>query len=309
MRFLILGAGALGGYFGGRLAEKGEDVTFLVRPGRAAQMAKTGLVIHSPHGNLHISAPQCIQSCPASTKFDVIILGCKAYDLDQSLDAIAPAVGPNTTILPILNGMRHIDRIVQRFGRDRVIGGLCQISAVLGTDGAIEHLSSNHTLIFGELDGGSSARTEGLAALFARCHFDGQLSTDITQDMWEKWVLIVSLAGITCLMRSTIGDIVAAGGTKLATDLFAECCQIASYNDHAVRETATRRAISMLTQQGSPFTASMLKDIERNAPTEADHAIGALLRVGDPVASYPLLGIVWTHLQAYENKRRREAAV
>jgi 2-dehydropantoate 2-reductase len=309
MKFLILGAGALGGYFGARLLAADKDVTFMLRPGRAAQIARAGLVVRSPQGDLHFPSPKWIASGAEQKGFDVIILGCKAYDLDASLDAIAPTVGMDTMILPLLNGMRHIASMQQRFGAHRVLGGLCQISAALDATGAIEHFSPNHTLIFGELAGGLSSRTEVLDEVFSSCRFDARHSPDILQDMWEKWVLIASLAGITCLMRASVGDIVSAGGAGIALQLFEECCHIALHNGINIREPAKQRALSMLTAPDSLITASMYKDIEKKAPTEADHSIGDLLRRGAAGEKYPLLELVWTHLQAYEIKRRRDAAV
>ncbi|MEN3110271.1 2-dehydropantoate 2-reductase [Uliginosibacterium paludis] len=307
MRFLILGAGALGGYFGGRLAEAGEDVTFLLRPRRAAQIAQTGLVIRSPAGELHLPSPQCVQADALTPEYDVVLLGCKAYDLDSAMDAIEPALGPQTMILPLLNGLCHLDVLAARFGHERLLGGLCQISAALDAQGAIEHFTPLHNLIFGELDGGTSPRVEALAAAFARARFDERLSPDIVQEMWEKWCTIASLAGMTCLMRATVGDIVVAGGAEIALQLFAECRAIAAHNGHAPQAQAIERTTAMITASGSPVTASMYKDILRGAPTEADHIVSELLRRGDPAQSYPLLRVVQAHLLAYEAQRKRLA--
>lgn len=308
MRFLILGAGALGGYFGGRLIEAGEDVTFLLRPKRAMQIAQTGLCIHSPAGDFSDPSPQIIQADGVRPEYDVIVITCKAYDLEQSMDAISAAVGPETMILPLLNGLRHIDVLAARFGREHLLGGLCQISAALDAEGAVEHFTPLHNLIFGELDGHFSTRVEQLAAIFGKARFDGRLSTDIVQEMWEKWCTIASLAGITCLMRATIGDIVAAGGSGLALKLFAECCQIAASNGHAPGQSATDRAVDMITAEGSPVTASMYKDIVRGAPTEADHIVSELLRRADQTADHLLLRAVEAHLLSYEVQRKRLAA-
>lgn len=308
MRFLILGAGGLGGYFGGRLIEAGEDVTFLVRPGRAALLAAKGLVVRSPAGELNLPPPPCVDAASVRPKYDVVVLSCKAYDLADAMDAISGAVGPDTAILPLLNGLRHIDALVARFGATRVLGGLCLISAALGSDGAVEHYTPLHRLFFGELDGRRSERVERIGAIFARCNFDSRVSDDILQEMWEKWCTIASLAGITCLMRASVADIVAAGGSELALDLLAECAAIASFNGHPPSETARSRTAVMLTAPGSSMTASMCKDILRGGRVEADHIVSELLRRGDPAASYPLLRIVQLHLLAYEAQQRRLAA-
>ncbi|MGJ7508061.1 2-dehydropantoate 2-reductase [Variovorax sp. GT1P44] len=307
MRFLVVGAGALGGYFGGRLLAAGEDVTFLLRPRRAAQLAKTGLVIKSPQGDLTLPSPPSVQADAIGGPFDVVIVGCKAYDLAETMKSFASAVGPGTVILPLLNGMRHLDDLAQRFGRERVLGGLCMISAVLDGDGTVLHLSDVHGLTYGELDGARSPRLWALEAAFAKARFDAVASDKILQDMWEKWVLIASAASMTCLMRTNVGDIVASGAADLANAMVDECVAIASHNGFAPRPIAIERARAVLTTPGSMMTASMFKDIERGAPIEADHIVGDLLRRSADSKALSLLRVAFAHLKAYEARRAREA--
>jgi 2-dehydropantoate 2-reductase len=309
MRFLVVGAGALGGYFGGRLLEAGRDVSFLLRPRRAAQLAKTGLVIQSPFGNLQLPAPPHLLAEDIKTPYDVVVVGSKAYDLDSTMDSFAPAVGPNTLILPLLNGMKHIDRLVERFGEERVLGGLCMISATLDDEGRVLHLNEMHGLSYGERAGGRSARVDAIAAQFAGAKFDATASETIAQDMWEKWVFIASAAGLTSLMRASIGDIVAAGGQDVALSIFDECCAIAAHNGFAPRPAAIQRGRAVVTTAGSPMTASMYKDMVRGAAVEADHIVGDLLsrapKSDSPVPS--VLRTAYVHLKAYEARRAREA--
>ena len=310
MRFLVVGAGALGGYFGGRLLEAGRDVTFLLRPRRAAQVASTGLVVESPFGNLQLPSPPHVMAEDIESPFDVIIVGSKAYDLDSTMDSFAPAVGPETVILPLLNGMKHIDRLVERFGNERVLGGLCMISATLDDEGRVLHLNDMHGLSYGERAGGRSARVDAIEAQFAGAKFDATGSETISQDMWEKWVFIASAAGLTSLMRASIGDVVAAGGQDVALAIFDECCAIAAHNGFAPRPAAIERGRKIMTAPGSPMTASMYKDVVRGAPVEADHIIGDLLsraaRSESPAPS--VLRTAYVHLKAYEAQRAREAA-
>src|SRR5436305_1971639 len=124
MRILVLGAGAIGGYFGGRLAEAGVDVTFLVRPQRQRRLAEDGLVIRSPAGDINRKA-ETVLAGDIRSLYDVVLLTCKAYDLDAALHAIAPAMGPKSVIIPMLNGLLHLDILIKRFGRERVMGGGC----------------------------------------------------------------------------------------------------------------------------------------------------------------------------------------
>ncbi|MBS0445590.1 MAG: 2-dehydropantoate 2-reductase [Proteobacteria bacterium] len=309
MRFLVLGAGALGGYFGARLADAGRDVTFLVRPRRAAQLAATGLVVQSRHGDLTLPAPRCVGAEAVGGPYDVVIVGCKAYDLDAAIDAIAPAIGPTTAILPLLNGMQHLDVLSARFGAERVLGGLCLISATLDDAGRVLHLNDLHELTFGERDGTRSARVAAIEAACAPARMTARASDAIVQEMWEKWVFIASAAGATCLLRGAVGDIVAAGATDLAQGLYDECAAIAAAHGHAPRAEARERGRGALAVAGSPIMASMLRDIERGAPTEGTHILGDLLarRTGAP-GGVSLLRAADAHVRTYEARRAREAA-
>ena len=307
MRILVVGAGALGGYFGGRLKEAGRDVTFLVRPRRAEQLAKTGLVVKSPKGDIAIAAPPTVLAENLSAPFDLILLSCKAYDLQGAMESFAPAVGANTAILPLLNGMKHMDLLAARFGAGAVLGGQCIISVTLDGEGRILHLNDLHFLSFGEQNGAKSPRVAAIAAAFSGAKFDSQLSPAILQEMWEKWAFIAAAAGICCLMRGAFGDIAAGGGSQYASDLFAECCAVAAKNGFAPGDTAVKRSLGMLTAAGSPIAASMLRDIERGARIESDHIVGDLLARGGG-QDYPLLQIAYAHLRTYEARRQREQA-
>ncbi len=309
MRILVVGAGAIGGYFGGRLLEAGRDVTFLVRGPRAEKLAKTGLVIRSQFGDANLPAPKAVTAEALREPFDLILLSCKAYDLAGAIESVAPAVGPNTAILPLLNGMAHMDALAARFGARSVLGGQCQISTTLDDDGCILHLNNFHLLAFGERDGSPSPRIEAIASALSGARFEARLSKSIMLEMWEKWVIIASVAGITCLMRATVGDIVAANATSLSTSLIDECTAIAAANGFAPRPQAVTLVRTLLTAPGSSFAASMLRDIERGAPIEADHIIGDLLARGQAQRQkYPLLSIANAHLKAYEARHAREHA-
>ena len=304
MRYLIVGAGALGGYFGGRLLAAGQDVTFLLRPGRAKALASTGLVVKSRFGDLALPPPPFVLADAIASSFDVVIVGCKAYDLAETMESFAPAVGPGTAILPLLNGMRHVDDLKNRFGPERVLGGLCLISATLDATGAIQHLNDLHGLVFGELDGAPSDRVEKIRSDFSTANFDARSTSRILQEMWEKWVFIAVAAGMTCLMRASIGNIATAGGADLSLRLLDECCAIAAANGFAPRAASVDRIRSMVTDAGSPITASMLKDMERGAAVEADHVVGDLLmRSKQDPGQLSLLRVAYVHLKAYEARR------
>ena len=300
MRILVLGAGAIGGYFGARMLQAGADVTFLVRARRAAQLADHGLAVHSKLGDVAMAAPT-VQSVAAP--FDAVVLSCKAFDLPGAMDAIAPAIGHASKILPLLNGMAHLDTLTARFGESAVLGGQCQISVNLEPDGSIRHFGDLQTLSLGERQGPAAETTQGLAAALAPC--GGRLSETIVQDMWEKWVFISTIAATTCLLRASIGDVVAAGAVEVPLGIAAECAAIAARAGHAPRPAMLERLRTVVSTPGSPFMASMLRDVERGGPVEADHVLGDLLARGEPGAS-PLLRLGFLHLKAFEARRERE---
>jgi 2-dehydropantoate 2-reductase len=309
MRILVVGAGAIGGYFGGRLLQAGRDVTFLVRPRRAAELAKQGLAIRSCFGDFHRSSPPIVLHEGLAEPLDLILLSCKAYDLDAAMASFTKAVGPATAILPLLNGVQHLDRLTERFGAARVLGGQCAISATLNGAGEVVHLNDWHALSFGELDGSRSRRIEAIASALLNAGFDAQLSDEIRQEMWEKWVFIATAAGITCLMRAAVGDYVAAGAVDLATGLLAECASIAAAEGFPPRKPALERARTALAASGSPIKASMLRDIEGCKPVEGDQILGDLLRRAKKPDDLSLLRVATLHVKAYELARKgREAA-
>lgn len=311
MKILVLGAGAVGGYFGGRMAQKGMDVTFLVRPARAKALARDGLRIVSRAGDWQ-GQVRCVTQDQLRPEYDVVLLTAKAYDLASAVDAIAPVTEGHgrARVLPLLNGLSHLDVLDERFGRERVLGGVAYIGATLAPDGRILHLNEFHRMTYGPRADVQRAACDALAAELAGVVFNWQQLDTIEQAMWDKWVLLATLAGMTCLMRGSVGDIVAtASGTKLTLALLAECAGVAAAEGFATPEAEMARYRGMLTQSGAAFTASMLRDIESSGQTEGDHILGTLLvRARKRDLQTPMLEIAATHLEAYAARRRREAA-
>jgi 2-dehydropantoate 2-reductase len=305
MHILVVGAGAIGGYFGGRLLQAGRDVTFLVRPKRAAELARDGLVIKSPNGDVTLKNPPTVQADKLAGKFDVVLLSCKAFDLDDAVKSFAPAVGPQTAIIPLLNGMLHLDLLDKKFGRECVLGGLCAIAVTLNDKREVVQLAPMQSLNFGERDGKMSDRIRAIAEVFASGNFGSVASERIIQEMWEKWVFLASLAASTCLMRTSVGNILAApGGKDFILGTLDECGAVATAEGHAPSGPFFERVRGMLTTEGSQMTASMFRDIKAGAPVEADHVIGDLIARGDAAkVPVPKLRAAYTHLKAYEKQR------
>ena len=306
MRILIVGAGAVGGYFGGRLAQAGCDVTFLVRPSRARHLAQDGLRIISPQGDAVVD-PKLITAEEIDSPYDFIFLSVKAYTLEAAMNDFAAAVGPETMIFPVLNGMRHIDLLTKRFGEHSVIGGVCLVASEIDNEGRIVQLADFQRLVYGESNGETTPRLQALHAALHGAGFDARLSTDIMQAMWEKWVQLASLGAITCLMRGTIGEIVAApGGADLSLKVLDESAAVAAACGHKPSEALFARHAAAMTEPGSSLTSSMYRDLRKGAPVEADHILGDLIARGDAhgVAA-PLLKAAFVNLRVYQERLRK----
>lgn len=307
MKILVLGAGAIGGYAGGRLQQGGADVTFLVRPARRERLERDGLVIKSTKGDVTQKVKTVLSGADGGP-YDVVLLTCKAYDLDSAIEAIAPAVGPGTTVVPLLNGMRHIDTLAATFGEAKVVGGLARVGVTLSPEGAILHTSPFAALSFGER--GATPARQALVELDAavkKSGIDGGLHNNIVQDLWDKWIMLCSLAAMTCLMRGTVGDILEAGeGQAIMLETVEECRKVAAATGGDPGEKGMQNVRSYLTQKGSRFAASMLHDLEKAAMVEADHIVGDMIdRAKKAGIATPNLRMAYAHLQVYLARRAR----
>src|SRR5262245_47006899 len=307
MKILILGAGAIGGYVGGRLQQSGADVTFLVRPARRERLERDGLVIKSPKGDVTQKVKTVLKGSDGGP-YDVVLLTCKAYDLDSAVDAIAPAVGPNTTVVPLLNGMRHIDILAARFGEMKVVGGLARVGVALSPEGMVLHTSPFAAISVGERDGKPTrpALVE-LDAAIKKSGLDGGVHANIVQDLWDKWIMLCSLAATCCLMRGTSGDILEADeGQAIVLETVEECRKVAAAAGCDPGEKGMQNVRGFLTQKGSRFAASMLHDLEKAAMVEADHVVGDMIaRARKAGIATPNLRMAYAHLQVYLARRAR----
>lgn len=305
MRVLMLGAGGVGGYFGGRMVQGGTDVTFLVRTGRAEQL-RTGLVIESPRGNAIIPV-RTISDKQGDEAFDIIVLACKAYSLDAAFQTITPFVMDGTPILPLLNGYRHIEQLQDQFPSAVIWGGTAGISAVMTRDGVVRQLHPNQVIAIGQLSGHSDSGRL-LAAMVTemqRAGISALVKADIQLAMWEKWSFLATLAASTCLSLGTIGQILATDhGEQLICGLFEECNAVAAAEGWAPAPNPVQDYRGMLLDRNSHFTASMMRDMESGGPTEADHIVGDMIARGNRHGiKTQLLQAAYTRLQVYENQR------
>lgn len=304
MKILIVGAGAIGGYFGGRLVEKGEDVTFLVRANKKEILQQTGLNIRSKNGDLQFS-PKLITKSDNSKPFDVVLISTKSYQLTTAIEDVQPFVGPETMILPLLNGIAHLQTLIRAFGEEKVLGGLCFVESTLADDGTIVQTSPVHQLVYGERTGQQTERIGKLELAFKGTKAEFVKSDDINQDMWHKYLFITAMSGITSMMETSIGPIrdLETGQHVIRVfleELVAIMEKIGAPIAPAIAETQFQRINDMSAEMKS----SMQRDIEKMQPTEAEHLQGYLLGKAKEVQlSVPILEIIFTKLMLYEQRQ------
>lgn len=306
MRWLILGAGALGGYFGARLLKGGADVTFLVRPRREQQLQRDGLVVHTQDGDTLRYDVRTLRQGGIDKPFDVVLLTCKAYDLDGAMDAIAPAIGPGTAILPVLNGVRHVDVLKDRFGAAQVLGGITAINAALLPDGAIQQsqlrINMNH---LGELDGRKSTRCAAIAQALTSGGLQAEAVDDVMASLWQKFFGYACVATVATLTRSRAGVVArASAGAAFVSAVLAEVASVVAAEGTLVSPQVLALIRGTYAQPDSTYVPSILVDMEEGRPTEGEHTIGDLVeranRRGIPV---PTLTAARCNLQTYEINR------
>ncbi|AWI12450.1 2-dehydropantoate 2-reductase [Caldibacillus thermoamylovorans] len=304
MKFLVVGAGAVGGYFGGRLLEKGADVTFLVREGRMRNLQEKGLVIHSDYGSATLS-PKTVITGEEVESYDVILLSTKAYQLDNAIDDVRPYVGENTMVIPLLNGMTHYNKLDEQFGKEKVIGGLCYIEATLDSEGAVIQKGPLHMLVYGERSGQESERIIKLAVALKGTKADFQLSSTIIEDLWHKYLFIATMSGITTLMRAPIGPICNhPSGMETIKQLTKEIIDVMNVAGAPISNELETIQMEKIANLAPEMKSSMQRDMEKGLPVEADHLHGYLLEIAKTAdLPVPVLEAVYANLKIYERSR------
>jgi 2-dehydropantoate 2-reductase len=294
MRILITGAGATGGYFGARLAQAGRDVTFLVRPQRAEQLRGGLRVIGS--GREETVPVRTVTAEELTAPFDLVIIAVKAGALPAVNDHISPAVGPDTMILPFLNGMAHLQALNDRFGVHRVLGGIVRVVATVSPDGAVHQMHPMATMIFGPQAGPVTDQLDRIHDELSVPGVEASVAEDVVAAMWHKWAFITAAGTITCLMRGPIGDIVAVpGGEQFIHAVIAETEQVAAAASYPLPEAERKAMVELLTAPGSGFTSSLYRDVTAGFPHEGEHLLGAFvtaateLNVDTPLTDLALL--------------------
>ncbi|UJA80819.1 2-dehydropantoate 2-reductase [Bacillus cereus] len=310
MRILVLGAGGVGGFFGGRLVEKGEDVTFLVRSKRKKQLEERGLVIRSVNGDFSFQ-PKLITKEDRTAPFDVILFSTKAYHLNEAIQDLKPFVGESTVIIPLLNGIAHVSLLQKEFGEEKVIGGLCFIETTLNDEGEIVQTSAANRLVFGEMKSQHAEKIKHISKAFAGTKSSFVLSENITQDMWHKYLFITVMSGVTTLMRAPIGPIrESEGGRDFIQNLFEECMQIMRCIGAPIKDNIAEEHMKTMDKISYNMKSSMQRDMEKGSSIEGTHLQGYLLDVAQQFSiEAPLLGAVYQNLKVYEEMTFKRSAI
>ena len=280
MKILVLGAGAVGGYFGGRMAEVGIDVTFLVRNKRKQKLEKTGLIIKSPKGDFSIE-PNLVTLDKVDSTFDVIVLTNKAYDLDEVLQSNFP-LKDGSIIIPLLNGYAHMEKLRNKFPNARLFGGIAHIFSTLSQEGEIHHFNDIHSLTFGHLSNTDEIDGRKFFGACSSANFSIKYSDNITVDLWHKWILIATVAGATTLFNATIGEIASTyHGRSFIKDLHEECINIAKSEKIKVNADELAQQSQFLGDKKSTWSSSMRRDMLNNSKIECGHIFLELIKIGD----------------------------
>ena len=303
MRILVVGAGATGGYFGARLTQAGRDVTFLVRERRAEALRARGLHI-TGLGDDEVVTPTLVAANEITDPADLVLLAVKATALPAALDDMAQAVGPDTLIVPFLNGMAHLNTLNDRFGAPNVLGGVVKVLTQLNDAGDIVRLAPFASLQIGPQDGKVSARIREAYDTLAGAGFDTSVSESIVAAMWHKWVFIATVGALTCLMRGAVGDIVAVPeGAKLGPAILDEAAAVSAAAGFPVPQSEFDNTTRMITEPGSSFASSMYRDVSGRHHTEAEHLLADLTsRARALHVPTPILDLATLHLRVYENR-------
>ncbi|MEU9700522.1 ketopantoate reductase family protein [Streptomyces sp. NPDC047981] len=301
MKILVVGAGATGGYFGALLARSGQDVTFLVRPRRAAALRERALRLVG-RGEEWSVEPRLVTADALDTTYDLVLLSVKSTALDQAMEDVAPAVGPDTVIVPLLNGLAHVDALNARFGAARVLGGVAKVVTTLDENGDIVRLAPLAHLTIGEQDGTPTARVEKVRSVLAEAGIDVLVPSDVLTSMWHKWVFITTFGAVTSLTRGTVGEVNAVpGGAELGPAVLAEAVAVAEAAGHPVPEAERDATLGIVTATGSPMVPSLYRDLVAGRPTEVEHLFGDLVaRARALSVPTPLLDLATLHLRVHQ---------
>ena len=281
MRIAVMGGGAVGGYFGGLLSRAGNDVTFIARGAHLAAMQANGLTLETPKGTLEVKQARFVSDPAEVGECDVVLFAVKAYDIEAAAAPLKPLVGAGSTVISVLNGVDHQDRIGAVLGSANVIGGLALVSGVITAPGVIRYTSPMSALRFGEADGSLSVRALAFRDACAAAGFNVEVLTDIRRAQWEKFVGLATNAALTSLFRLPAGYIYHDPEIiPLARRAFAEVAAVGRAEGMPLAEDSADRALAIHQSFPKTMYASMYHDVAKGKPMELDSLSGHIVRRG-----------------------------
>jgi 2-dehydropantoate 2-reductase len=309
MRIGVFGSGGVGGYFGGRLAEAGEDVRFVARGAQLAAMRERGLRVTSPAGDFVVHPVHASDDPAALGEVDVVLVAVKAWQVPEAAEALKPMLGEATFVVPLQNGIEAPDLLAAVLGRDRVLGGLCRIIAWAEEPGHIRHAGVAPSVTFGELDAPGSPRAEALRAAFARARgVRAEIAPDVWAAMWEKFLFIAAASGIGALTRAPVGIIRSQPETRaLLTQALGEIHALARARGIGLPADGVERTLAFVDSLPADGTMSMQRDVVEGRPSELEAQIGAVVRLGEATGvPVPLHRTIYAALLPLERRARGE---
>jgi 2-dehydropantoate 2-reductase len=276
-----MAAGAVGGYFGARLAAAGEDVHFVARGAHFEALKQNGLTVRSPLGDVQLPEINLHRDANSVGVVDYVLFAVKLWDTETSGAACAALMGPDSTVICVQNGIDSVARLAPVLGAERVVGGAAYIASVIEKPGVIRHASQFARLIFGEADGRESARLTAFLAASENAGIDATLSPKVAAEQWEKFVFLVGLSGATTLMRQPIGNILADPDCRrFMADLMAETVAVGRAKGVALDADFAADRLRFADTVPAGMKASMLEDLERGNRLELAWLSGAIVRLG-----------------------------
>ena len=307
MRIGVFGTGAVGGYFGGRLAEAGEDVVFLARGAHLKAIAERGLRVGSIRGDFTIYPAQAFEQPSQAGPVDVVLLGVKAWQVPEAARALGPMLRPETFVVPLQNGVEAPGQLADVLGPDRVLGGMCRVLSTIKEPGYIEQSGVDPYIAFGELDGSLTPRVERLRNAFGRARgVITEIPPDIVAAMWTKFLFITALSGVGTITRSTAGVIRSQPETrKLLTQALEEARAVAIANRVILPENVVNQVMQLIDDLPEQGTASMQRDMAAGRPSELSSQNGAVVRLGQAVGvPVPVHTLIYESLLPLEKRAR-----
>ena len=285
MKIAVMGSGGVGGFFGGRMAHAGADVTFIARGAHLAAMRERGLLIENEtQGNIHVPGVKATDEPASVGSVDLVLVGVKLWGMEAAVRAFKPLIGPDTAVLSLQNGVIKDDILRREFGERAVMGGVGYVATHISRPGVIHQTGAIQRMVFGEYDGRRSARAEALLAAALKAGIQAELSTDIRRSIWEKYVFLVALSGTTATMRMPIGVIRANPQTRaFLFDLMKETVAVGRAHGVALPEDYAQQRLAFADSVPADMTSSMHHDLEHGNPLEVEWLAGGVVKLGEQV--------------------------